>query len=523
MKTSRRDFLKGAALGTAAVVGGGLLGCSGNSEQSAPADDGGAAVEGLPEWTHEADVVVIGLGAAGASAAYEAHEAGASVIILEKQPEDHHTPSTRMCGGVVMLVDNVEKATSYMQFCAGPQVPEALTAAWAKEAATLEDRLRTLGFDGEFNIYGHGEHTEFENSDSVTAVQLEKKLNADLLWSLLLDSVQKDGIDILWESPAARLVFRKNEDGENEIIGVHAKQGANDVFVKANKGVVLTCGGYEYNEQLRSFLPADPVYFYGNPGNTGDGVLMAQDVGAQIWHMNKMVGRGIGWCDDLGFIIGINPAPYVIVAQDGKRYMNENLEAKLNHAVYYEMIDFDTESNSYPRDPSWWIFDQRRIDAGPLTYTTMGAMGVGLYDWSMNNSAEIEKGWIVKADTVEELAGKINVDKDTLVATMDAYAKACETGVDEFGRDPESLIAYEPPYYAFMLYPGGPNTSGGPLRNENAQVINVWGNPIPRLFSAGELGQVVGNLYPAGGGDVSEAMSYGNIAGRNVAALESWS
>lgn len=521
MKASRRDFLKGAALGTAAVVSGGLLGCSNSNPNETPATQE-TVTDGLPEWTHEADVVVVGLGAAGASAAYVAQEAGASVIILEKQPEDQHTPSTRMCGGVVMLVDDVERATSYMQYCAGPQVPEALTAAWAKEAATLEERLRTIGFDGEFNIYGHGEHTEFENSDSVTAVQLEKQLNADLLWSLLLGSVQKEGIDILWESPAARLVFRKDDNDQNEIVGVHAKQGNDDIYVKANKGVVLSCGGYEYNEQLRSFLPADPVYFYGNPGNTGDGVLMAQDAGAQLWHMNKMVGRGIGWCDDLGFIIGINPAPYVIVDQKGNRYMNENLEAKLNHAVYYEMIDFDVESNSYPRDPSWWIFDQRRIDAGPLTYTTMGAMGVGLYDWSMDNSAEIEKGWIVKADTLEELAGKIDVDADTLLATMDAYAQACASGVDAYGRDAESLIAFEPPYYAFMLYPGGPNTSGGPLRNENAQVMNVWGDPIPRLYSAGELGQVVGNLYPAGGGDVSEAMSYGNIAGRHVAALDPW-
>lgn len=72
----------------------------------------------------------------------------------------------------------------------------------------------------------------------------------------------------------------------------------------------------------------------------------------------------IGYCGDLGFIIGISPAPYLIVDQLGNRYMNEDLEAALNHAVYYDMIQFDTSTNTYPRNPSWWIFDQTRLNAG---------------------------------------------------------------------------------------------------------------------------------------------------------------
>ena len=82
---------------------------------------------------------------------------------------------------------------------------------------------------------------------------------------------------------------------------VMAKGPEGDVLVKAAKGVVLSCGGYEFNNKLKLFLPAAPVYFYGNPGNTGDGVLMAQAVGAQLWNMNKVVGRGIAYFDGLGF------------------------------------------------------------------------------------------------------------------------------------------------------------------------------------------------------------------------------
>lgn len=499
----------------AAMAGVGALGSAGFAMADAPANE--------PAWDYEADVVVVGLGGAGASAAYEAAKAGAKVVVLEKQPEDAHTPSTRMCGGVVMVANDAERAADYMQFCAGDGIPRANTEAWAKEATTLLDRLREIGFDGEFNFYQEtGEHTEFDNADAVSAVRLEPGLTAELLWDLMLDSVYQDGIEILWETPAAELVYRKTEGGDNEVLGVMAKRPEGDVLVKAAKGVVLSCGGYEFNDKLKLFLPTAPVYFYGNPGNTGDGVLMAQAVGAQLWNMNKMVGRGIAYFDGLGFIIGIAPAPYVIVDQNGERYMNEDLEAKLNHAVYYDMIKFDTKTNSYPRNPSWWIFDQSRIDAGPLTYTSMGAVGVGLYDWSADNSAEIEKGWIIKAETIEELAEKTGVPADTLQATMDAYDASCDAGTDEFGRAPESLVKLTAPYYAFRLYPGGPNSSGGPERNERCEVINVWGRPIPRLYSAGELGQSIGNMYPAGGGDVSEAICTGNIAARNAVALEPW-
>lgn len=515
MEVTRRSFLKGAALGTAAAAAAGMLGCT-TAELSHT--DGA-----LPEWNHEADVVVVGFGAAGASAAYEAANAGGSVIILEKQPEDTHHPSTRMSGGVVMVVNDAENAASYMQYCAGDSVPEALTKAWAQEATGILDRLAEIGFDGELDFYQEtGEHVEFEHAEAVSAIRLTKGLNAELLWELLSESVERDGVEVLWETPAVELVYRKGADGANEVLGVRATNNGEDVFVKARKGVLLSCGGYEFNDKLKSFLPTAPVYFYGNPDNTGDGVLMAQAVGAQLWHMNKMVGRGIGYCGDMGFIIGISPAPYLIVDQKGQRYMNEDLEAKLNHAVYYDMIQFNAAENAYVRNPSWWIFDQTRMDAGPLTYATMGAVGVGLYDWSSDNTKELDAGWIIKGETIEELAGKLGMVAADLQATIDAYNAACAAGADDLGRSSESLIEIKPPYYAFPLYPGGPNSSGGPERNENAQILNVWGEPIPRLYGAGELGQAIGNLYPAGGGDISEAMCFGNIAGRNIVALEAW-
>ena len=78
-----------------------------------------------------------------------------------------------------------------------------------------------------------------------------------------------------------------------------------------------------------------------------------------------------------------------------------------------------------------------------------------------------------------------------------------------------------PPYYCVELWPGGPNTSGGPRRNEHAQVIDVFGDPIPGLYEAGELGEAVGALYPANGANLSDALCFGRIAAEHALGIPS--
>lgn len=127
--------------------------------------------------------------------------------------------------------------------------------------------------------------------------------------------------------------------------GVRTTRG----IVRATAGVVLACGGYEFDSWLiRNHLRTDPVRFYGNPGNNGDGIRMAQQVGAQMWHMNQMVGRAIGWFptgegpdEGLGFTIRLGPPGYVIVDQDGSRFADEESQALLRHDFYYELLRYD--------------------------------------------------------------------------------------------------------------------------------------------------------------------------------------
>lgn len=160
------------------------------------------------------------------------------------------------------------------------------------------------------------------------------------------------------------------------------------------------------------------------------------------------------------------------------------------------------------------------------------------YKWSKDNSAEIEKGVIVSAPTIEELAKKINVPAENLVETVNRWNSQINAGADkDFGRplEKKGKVAFEGreapvisrpigdgPYYAAELYPTILNTQGGPRRNKLGQVLDPFGKPIARLYSAGELGSMWGHIYQ-GATNNSEACVFGRIAGRTVANETPWS
>jgi succinate dehydrogenase/fumarate reductase flavoprotein subunit len=286
---------------------------------------------------------------------------------------------------------------------------------------------------------------------------------------------------------------------------------------------VLACGGFEFDDDLKiNHLKAWPIYFYGNPGNNGDGVRMAQEIGAGMWHMNQMVGRAIGHFSgvDVNFIIGLNPPGYLITDKYGERFANEYSQATLGHAFYYSLLLYDAERTEYPRIPCYWFFDSRRCKAGPLTYTELGAHAVGLYSWSPDNRAEIERGWIAEGSTIEGAAREAGIaDPVAAARTATDYNRGCAAQRDRLGRPAETLVPLDsPPYYCVPLWPGGPNTSGGPRRNHRAEVLDSFGNMIPGLYAAGELGQAIGMLYPASGADISDALCFGQIAAETCAA-----
>jgi succinate dehydrogenase/fumarate reductase flavoprotein subunit len=492
------------------------------------------------DWNARADLVVVGFGAAGAAAAISAADRGASVILLEKQPAEWHTPSTRASGGLCTVVSDPERALGYFDRCAGGMVPLEVSRAWVESATDvipwLEDVVGTR-----MNRVSGAEHPDWEGADAVSAYGTfeayplgeETRTRAKMmtaeerakhppripggasLFSALERAVGLRGsVQVLYEHPAQRLV--QNEDGR--IVGVVADTPEGPKRFAADRAVVLTCGGYEYNDEMKiSYLRASPMYFYGSPMNTGDGVRMAQAVGADLWHMNSMIGRAIAHFELDGrgynFFVSITPGGYVFTDKYGRRFADEHMQATSRHDFYYELINYDAAKAEYPRIPCYWFFDQRHFSVGSIA-TGTGAAGPHAYPWSRDNEVEIERGWIVRGDDLEDVARRAGVAEPAEAArTIEAYNEACCTKVDPIGRPADSLVPLdEPPYYCVKLWPGGPNTSGGPRRNEHAQIVDVFGEPIPGLYDAGELGEAVGALYPANGGNISDALCFGRIA-----------
>jgi succinate dehydrogenase/fumarate reductase flavoprotein subunit len=507
-----------------------------------------------------ADVVVVGFGGAGAATALRTAELGGTAIILEKQAPDAHVPSTRLCGGVIFGVNDVDAATRYLDACAGGMIPLEVSRAWAEKAYDNREWLEAQGADLRLQPVGGAEHPNFDGAGAIevyrqarlrdgTPVELivDQGLHSGVMaaggsstardeagetypvtdlaggheyFSRLRTAVEAraDKIRVMYETPGVRLI----KDGDR-VAGVRCDSPDGEVAVRADRGVVLTCGGYEYDDEMRmNYLRASPVYFYGNPGNTGDGVRMAQAVGADLWHMNQMIGRAIGHFElgdgrTLNVLISIGGAGYLITDKHGRRFAGEESQAFMKHGFYYHLLQYDPDTHEYPRIPCYWFFDAARAKQ-PITALQAGLPGVGYYDWSPDNSREIERGWIKTADTIEELAAQVGItDPGAAAEAVRTYNAAChDGGRDEFGRSAQSMVALEPPFYCVPLYPGGSNTCGGPRRDENAQVVDPYGNPIAGLYGAGELGESVGLLYPADGGNLSESVAFGRIAAESA-------
>ena len=188
-----------------------------------------------------------------------------------------------------------------------------------------------------------------------------------------------------------------------------------------------------------------------------------------------------------------------------------------------EILHFDHNRAEYSNVPAYMVFDEAYRKRGPIGRAAWGDVGYatvhGMYKWSEDNDAEIEKGWIIRADTVADLASKIKVDQGGLTQTIANFNGYCTSGNDlEFGRSIVSIAPInKPPYYALEVGLSLVNTQGGPKRDRYSRVLDPDNRPIPRLYAAGELGSFFGFLYQEGS-NYPEAWAFGYIAGKEAAA-----
>ncbi|MDP2660412.1 MAG: FAD-dependent oxidoreductase [Dehalococcoidia bacterium] len=489
-------------------------------------------------WQDSADIVVAGYGGAGAVAAIAAHDLGADVLVLEKQPRDGHCTNTSMSAGAFLCPTDVEAVSRHLEDLY--RVDERLTwtdrdtlRAWAEYSHRNKAWVEAMGAKLKLRAVG-GEHREVPGGEGIERWHFA---GAGVgMHRFLTSQVAQRGVRVLFDTPAERLIT----DLDGEVVGVRATSSSDGrtMDIKARRAVIMTTGGFEYNEEMKlNYLKVYPTYFFGAPANTGDGHRMVMELGADLWHMNCCSARLVAKFPDfpISFTMdlgggdwiqskqpgdGRKPAGYVVVDRDGRRFTSENFKS---HSLYYELTVYDSQGLRYPRVPCTWVFGQDRMEAGPLAMRTAGPAGpVQLYHWAADNSAELEKGWVVRADSLHELAVKMGLPPENLTETVERYHTYCRDGHDpEFGRRPADLSPIcGPPFYAVHLYPGGPNTQGGPRRNCRAQVLRVDGDPIPRLYAAGELGSIFGMLYPAGGANLAECIAFGRIAAENAVKEE---
>ena len=480
-------------------------------------------------WDEQADVVVIGYGFAGVAAAITAHDAGAKVLILEKAPEAHKGGNSRVSGNIVFWPDDVEKAKAYFKGLTGPygdNISEEMIQIWAAEMHANRTWLESLGMKP-VALPGaqSAEFPELDGSDCVRIlVHGEGSVGDERLWRGVTEpAMAARRIRSLYETGAIRLV---RDDGE--IVGVIADRRGKTLAVKANRAVVLACGGFENNPaMIHTYLTGLPhIYPSGTPYNTGDGVRMALEVGANLWHMSNISGpvfffKAPGHPTS-GWVNTPHAMSYMFVAGDGARFTAEGRQAMgsdRHGKIKYHGVWMQQPAPA----PIHFIFDENVRKAGPLgrAHADWDVGHGDRYAWSDDNLREVEKGWIRKAGSVHDLAGLIQVPPDALEASVARFNGFADTGKDaDFGRAPASLAALRtPPYYAIELTPTFINTQGGPRRNKDAQVIGADGRLIPRLYSAGELGSIYAFLYQ-GGGNIGECFAFGRIAGPNAAREE---
>ena len=303
------------------------------------------------------------------------------------------------------------------------------------------------------------------------------------------------------------------------------------IHVKAGKAVVLTCGGFENNqEMIRNYLPGIPrCYTSGTPYNEGDGITMAMSVGADLWHMNNYAGPSMALkVAEIRTTFSMQalhysnemPGGMIVVGPDARRFTDEKFKTRHGKVpVNGNWLPLSTPC------PMFLIFDRTLFSAGPL-YDKHPSHGwtqiIERYDWSEDNSVELAKGWIKTADTLAALAAAVELDPDTLAQSVTRWNRHCDARHDsDFGRRLMLAPIVEPPFYAIELSPSMLNTQGGPRRNERAQIVRPDGTPIPRLYSAGELGSIYSYLYQ-GTGNIGECLAFGRVAGRNAAAETPW-
>lgn len=511
-------------MGAGAMGAAALGGCS-PQDGSKGASASPAALEEIV-WDGCFDVVVVGFGAAGASAAIAAAEAGAQVLVVDKAPEGHEGGNSRYCAQLFVSVSDFDKGLEHYKALRGDfYCPDEVLEAYVDGMHSIRDTLARWGADESKMVDLTDkkisnltvEYPELPGADAIRTNLIDETIMAAALWRFLKKATveRRDRIDCWYESPATSLI----QDPETKaVVGVVVERDGKPVSIAARNGVVMALGGYEnnplYTQQYVGYTLAYPI---GTTYNEGDGLRMAQEVGAKLWHMNAWESNGASLITPLDRVRNTGTKTFfmqgsvILVGGDGKRYISEDLEQRHGHMNI-------GGSWIMPKRPerNFFVFDQAQVDELKKEEGTT-AIVKPFANWSDDLSKEIEAGKVVKADSIQELAAQLELDQQALQATIDGFNASAESGYDAFGRAAENMTPFgSGPYYGMEVWPSILNTQGGPERTAKGEVVDTADKPISHLYSAGEFGGVTSHNYQ-GGGNIAECIVFGNISGANAA------
>lgn len=490
----------------------------------------------VTQWHDEADVIIAGYGVAGCAAAIGALEADpdADILIVEKMAEDQAGGNGRVSGQSLMVPKDREGLIRYQRAMSfSNPIPEEMLSRWADEMMALEPYVLQRCEEAGTNYvrgsgWSDGEAVlEFEDYGAADAVAYNAFIAPipSGVWITFKTCVEmRPQIRRRFSTPIVDLV---QDPDTLEVVGVVTEGPEGRQYIRARRGVILAVGGYEASETMqRDYYGFHKAYPMGSPANTGDGIRILQKAGAALWHMRNFGQSGGVWP-------AIKVPEYSTafqrrqiwqafswfeIAADDQRFYNEGADLYYTHYKEFKHGHW-VDTPHFRALPVHMIMDHRTLAADSIITQSMSwATVVSGYRWSSDNQAEVERGWIQKADTIEELAAKIGRDPERMRAAFDAYQEACAKGVDEeFGRPAFTLQPLEPPFYAVEIVPGIVCTSGGGKRDSESRVLDHEDTPIPGLYEAGELGSIISNLYQ-NGSYLTEAIISGRIAGANAAA-----
>ena len=510
---------------------------------AAPAAEAEVEPLTVEDKSYDVDVVVVGAGGAGMTAAITAHDAGKTVLVLESQAMVGGN-SVRSTGGMNAAKTEWQDANEFGE-AAGVEatlkkvanypdneeiqaLAKIVEEQWAAYQAAPEGYFDSTELFRLDTMIGGGAmnnpilvKTLAENSEDAIAWlgELEpsvvlhnvaafggasvKRIHRPVdengktlsvgayVVPLLKENLDKRGVEVLLSTTATAIL--KDDNG---VCGVVAA-GPNGETVTVNaKAVVIATGGFgANNDMIASIRPELDGFITTNaPGIQGQGIQMAQAIGADTVDLEQIQLHPTVHVEGPNAVLiteGLRGDGAILVNQEGLRFFDEVSTRDKVSAAEFE------QTGGY----AWLIVDSRMSDASNVI------------------QGYINKGYAVSGDTYEALAEAIGAPADVFAATMADWNAKVEAKEDaDFGRVSFANPLDQAPYYAIKVQPGIHHTMGGIKINENAQVIDTEGNVIAGLFAAGEVtGGVHGNNR-LGGNAVADFTIFGRIAGQSAAA-----